>query len=115
MAAAINDDLTISIRTALAHLPHVREGKMFGGVTFMVNDKLCACNSGGELMLRFDPALTESLLQKPGVRPMIMRGKQLQGYAYINAEALKSRAEFDGWMKLALAYNPVAKSSKKKP
>lgn len=111
---ATTNSFITRIRAALSQLPHVQEKKMFRGIAFMVNDKLCVCESDGELMIRFDPALTDEVLQKPGVRPMVMRGKQLAGYAYVAAEALKSKKAFDNWVALALAFNDKAKSSRKK-
>ena len=52
---AYNEKLTDRIRSALAGLPNVEEKKMFRGVTFMVDDKMCISVSGNELMLRLDP------------------------------------------------------------
>ncbi len=37
--------LTDRVRAALAHTPRVAERKMFGGITFMVDGKMCARRS----------------------------------------------------------------------
>ncbi|HUC82032.1 MAG TPA: TfoX/Sxy family protein [Flavisolibacter sp.] len=110
-----NEKLAALVRKALAHLPNVEEKRMFSGLAFLVNDKMCVNVSGDELMCRFDPALHDSLYQKNGFRTMIMKGKELKGYGYVNEEVLKSEKEFAYWINLCLAFNSVAKSSKKTP
>jgi TfoX/Sxy family transcriptional regulator of competence genes len=54
-----NENLAHRIREALEHLPKVEEKKMFRGLTFIVNDKMCAGVSGDEMMLRFTPLLAQ--------------------------------------------------------
>jgi TfoX/Sxy family transcriptional regulator of competence genes len=111
---AYNEKLANRIREALSHLPKVEEKKMFRGVAFMVNDKMCINVSGDELMCRFDPTLQEIIEQKEGFRIMIMKGKKYKGYGYISQEAIKSKKEFEYWLNLALEFNVKAKTSKKK-
>ena len=38
---AYNENLTNKIREALAEIPKVEEKRMFRGVTFMVDNKMC--------------------------------------------------------------------------
>ncbi|MDB5022964.1 MAG: TfoX/Sxy family protein [Mucilaginibacter sp.] len=101
------------VREALADTPNVEEKKMFRGVTFMVNDKMCISVSGDELMLRLDPEMTGQLAEENGTRPMIHGGRHMKGFIYISAERFRNKKDFDYWVKLALDYNPKAKSSKK--
>lgn len=108
-----NEKLADRIREALQHLPKVEEKKMFRGVTFMVNDKMCVSVSGDEMMCRFDPALQETVAEKNGFRTMIMKGREYKGYGYINQEGIKLKKDFDYWIGLALDFNKRAKASKK--
>jgi TfoX/Sxy family transcriptional regulator of competence genes len=39
---AYNEKLAEKIRISLAGVRNVKEEKMFGGIAFMVNDKMCA-------------------------------------------------------------------------
>lgn len=110
---AYDEKLADRIREALAHLPKVEEKKMFKGVAFMVNDKMCVNVSGDELMCRFDPELQEALLEKNGFRIMVMKGRTYKGYGYVSPEAIKSKKDFDFWVNLCLDFNSKAKSSKK--
>lgn len=111
---AYNEKLADRVREVLAHQPTVDEKKMFSGIAFMVNGKMCVNVSGNELMCRFDPALQDEVAEKRGFRTMIMKGKELKGYCYVSAEAIKSEKEFNYWINLCLLYNSKAKASKKK-
>src|ERR1700743_2437945 len=107
-----NEKLADRVREALAHLPHVEEKKMFRGVCFMVDNKLCICISGDELMCRIGSELNEAALEKNGTRAMVMKGKLLKDYVYVSADALKTQAGFDYWVNNSLAFNKFAKASK---
>ena len=110
---AYNENLADRVREALADIPNVEEKKMFRGVTFMVNGKMCVSVSGDELMLRLDPELTEQLIEENGTRPMVHGGRHMKGFIYISEERFRSKKDFDHWIKLALEFNPRAKASKK--
>ena len=109
-----DEKLADRIRESIAHVPKVEEKKMFRGLTFMVNGKMCVCVSGDEMMCRFDPALQETVAEKIGFRAMIMKGREYKGYGYINQEAIKSKKDFDYWINLCLEFNSKAKASRKK-
>ncbi len=111
---AYNEKLTNRVREALVNVPNIEEKKMFRGVTFMVNGKMCISVSGEELMCRFDPALQEEVMEKKGSRTMIMKSREYKGYCYVSEEGMKSKKEFDYWISLSLDFNKFAKASKKK-
>ncbi|NTS39280.1 TfoX/Sxy family protein [Flavisolibacter sp. BT320] len=111
-------DLQLAARTR-DHLSQfwglqIEEKKMFRGLAFMINGKLCVCVSDNNLMCRFDPAEQEMVAEKIGVEPMIMRGKHLQGYCYVTPTGLSSKKELAYWIDLCLAFNEKAKASKKR-
>jgi hypothetical protein len=107
--------LADSIRDYLVKFPQliIDEKEMFRGLTFMVNDKMCVGVSGENLMCRFDPKMQQEVAEKTGFQPMIMKGKELKGYCYINPVGFKSKKDFEYWINLCLDYNEKAKSSKK--
>ena len=111
---AYDEQLADRIREALANLPKVEEKKMFRGLTFMVNGKMCVSVSGDEMMCRFDPALQDKVAEKKGFRTMIMKGRVYNGYGYISPDGIKSKKDFDYWINLCLELNSKAKASKKK-
>jgi TfoX/Sxy family transcriptional regulator of competence genes len=109
-----NEKLADRLRESLAHLSKVEEKKMFRGVTFMVNGKMCVCVSGEEMMCRFDPELHELVAEKKGFRTMLMKGREYKGYGYVSLDAIQSKKDFEYWLNLCLDFNSRAKSSKKK-
>lgn len=90
------------------------EQKMMGGLGFMVDDKLCIGIYKEELMARIDPDDMSELLKRKHCRQM-QHGKRLMK-GYINVEPLGFDLDDDleFWIDQCLAFNPKAKSSKKK-
>jgi len=111
---AYNESLAQRVRAALARIPRVEEKKMFGGLAFMVNGKMCINVGKDRLMCRIDPALHENALKRKGCRTVIMKGREYKGFVYVNDEGLKTKEDFDYWIELALDYNEQAKASTKK-
>lgn len=111
---AYNEKLTKKVREALSHLPKVEEKRMFRGVAFMVNDKMCISAGGDELMFRIDPAKYDEVVKKKGCRPVIMRGREYKGYVYVKDNAMKTKSQFDYWVNLALDFNKKAIASKRR-
>jgi TfoX/Sxy family transcriptional regulator of competence genes len=87
---------------------------MMGGVCYLVDDKMCVGVVKGELMARIDPEGTNDALQKKGCRLMDFTGKTMKGFLFIDPEGTDMDADLEYWVRLALEFNPRAKSSKKK-
>ncbi|HEV8284957.1 MAG TPA: TfoX/Sxy family protein [Chitinophagaceae bacterium] len=109
---AYNEKLTKRIREALAHIPNVEEKKMFRGVTFMVNGKMCISAGDNRIMCRIDPAIHEEVVTRKGCRTVQMKGRDYKGYVYVDEEGIKAKKDFDFWIGIALDYNKIAKASK---
>ena len=113
---AYDKNLAHIIREFLSQVPNleIEEKEMFSGLAFMVNGKMCINVSDENLMCRFDPEKTEEVAERDGFLPMVMKGKVLKGYCYVEPQGFKNKKEFDYWMNLCLDFNSRAKSSKKK-
>lgn len=111
-----SEKLADRLREALAQVPKIKveEKKMFRGLAFMVNGKMCVNVSGDDLMCRFDPELQESLSERRGFRTMIMKGREYKGFGYVSEEGFQSKKDFEFWLNLCLSFNSKAKASKKK-
>ncbi|MBP9924362.1 MAG: TfoX/Sxy family protein [Cyclobacteriaceae bacterium] len=103
------------IREYLKQFPEleIEEKKMFGGLAFMVNGKMCVNASGQNLMCRFEPTQKEELAKRTGFVPMVMKGKEYEGYCYVEPTGFKNRKDFEFWIAVCLDFNSRAKSSKK--
>jgi len=111
---AYNEKLTARIREALAHLQKVEEKRMFRGVTFMVNNKMCITAGDNKIMCRIDPAIHEEVIKRKGCETVKMKGREYKGYVYVSEEGIKTKKDLAYWITLALDFNKLAKSSKKK-
>lgn len=111
---AYNEKLADRIREIIV-LTHknVEEKKMFAGLCFMVNDKMCFGVHEDKIMVRLDPAVYDEVIEKEGCEPMNFTGRVMKGFVFVNVEALKTKKQLDYWIQLGLAYNKFAKSSKK--
>ena len=111
---ATNEQLLDRVREALKYFPSVEEKRMFGGVCFMVDEKLCICVNQHELLCRIDPKDFESALATDGVRAMKQGERTAKGYIFIHEDVLNHQKDFEYWVKEALAYNKIAKASVKR-
>ena len=111
---AYNEKLAEKIRAALAGTKKMVEKKMFGGIAFMVNDKMCLGVDKDDLMLRCSPEMTDELLKRKGVRPFDLTGKPMKGWLLINAEGMSAQKDFDFWVKTAIDENKKVVAAKKK-
>lgn len=90
------------------------EKKMFGGLCFMVEDKMCVGIIKNELMARIGEQKYAEALTKKGCKEMTFTGKPMKGYVYLDDDALDLDTDLEYWLQLALDFNPLAKASKNK-
>jgi TfoX/Sxy family transcriptional regulator of competence genes len=88
--------------------------KMFGGICYMVEDKMCVGIVKDQVMARVGPDAQPSALEKPNVTPMEFTGRPMKGYIYVTPEGVDREQDLEYWVDQCLAFNPLAKSSKKK-
>jgi TfoX/Sxy family transcriptional regulator of competence genes len=93
---------------------NVEEKKMFGGLCFMVNDKMCVGVEKERLMVRLDPERFDEVIEKEGCKPMDFTGKIMKGYVFVDDNVLKTKKQLEYWVGLALDFNKKAKPSKKR-
>ena len=111
---AYDEKLADRIRGRLSNFRRVEEKPMMGGLTFMLNGKMCVGIIKDELMCRIDKELHEQAVEKQGCRTMDFTHRPMIGYVLIDASGMKSDKDFDYWINLSLEFNKKAKSSKKK-
>jgi TfoX/Sxy family transcriptional regulator of competence genes len=112
---AYNEKLADRTREIIARThKKVEEKKMFGGLCFMVNDKMCVGVEQERLMVRLDPERYDEVMERPGCKPMDFTGKIMKGYVFVDADVLKNKKELEYWVALALEFNKKAKPSNKK-
>ena len=81
------------------------EKKMFGGLAFLVGGNMAVAASGqGGLLVRVDPAESGTLVETTKARRMEMRGREMQGWLHVDADALSSESEVARWVERGVAY-----------
>lgn len=111
---AYDENLASRLREALKTTPNVMEKKAFGGLVFMVDDKMCINVSGDNLMCRYNPEDQKEVESKVGYHPMVMKEKSMPGFCFVSPEGIENEEDFEFWLKLCLDYNKIAPPSKKK-
>jgi TfoX/Sxy family transcriptional regulator of competence genes len=102
---AYDEELANRLREALQDEPAVTEKKMFGGLAFLVNGNMAvSASSKGGLLLRVDPAKTESLVSEPEVSRFEMRGREMDGWLRVDVSAVQTDRELRRWVRIGVAY-----------
>ena len=110
---AYDEKLAQRIRLSLPRR-NVEEKKMMGGLTFMVNGKMCVGVLKDDLMARIDPDVYESALRKKGCREMNFTGKPMRGFVFVGPSGTSDKKDLKYWLDLSLDFNKRSKASKKK-
>lgn len=102
------------VRDRLSGFPDIKiqEKKMFGGLAFLIDGKMCINVSGENLMCRFDPELQHEISAKQGYQPMMMKGRKYKGFCYVEPDGFTAEEYFEYWIGLCLDFNDKASSSK---
>lgn len=87
--------------------------KMMGGLTFMVDEKMCVGIVKNSLMARIDPEKYPEALRKVGCREMDFTGRPMKGFVFIEPAGTDLDEDLEYWIGLALEYNPKARKSRK--
>lgn len=111
---AFSEKLAARVRSRLRNVPNVVEKPMMGGLTFMVNDKMCVGILADEIMCRIDPAVEQIALEQNGCRKMDFTGRPMKGFVMVEEAAIVTDENLDYWISLSLNFNNRAKPSKRK-
>ncbi len=102
---AYDEDLANRVRELIAGEPAVTEKRMFGGLAFLIGGNMSVSVSGqGGLLLRVEPADTQSLLDKPFALPFVTRGRQMDGWLRVEAEGVRTKRQLERWVARGVAY-----------
>lgn len=111
---AYSEKLASRIREALSTAKKVEEKQMMGGLTFMVNGKMCVGIIRDEMLCRIDPAIHDASIERTGCRTMDFTKRPMKGFIMVDDTGMKSKKDFDYWISLALDFNKQVKASAKR-
>ncbi len=102
---AYDEDLADRIRELVADEAGLTEKKMFGGLAFLIGGNMAvAASGGGGIMVRVDPATSDSLVAKTSARLVEMRGREMRGWLRVDTEDVPRRSELARWVELGTTY-----------
>jgi TfoX/Sxy family transcriptional regulator of competence genes len=102
---AYDEDLANRIRELVAMEDGLTEQRMFGGLAFLINGNMSVSASGrGGLLVRLDPAETDTLLSRRHAGPFEMRGRAMQGWLRVDPDGIRTKRQLQDWVRRSLAY-----------
>ena len=102
---AYDEDLANRIRELTAGEAGVTEKKMFGGLAFLIGGNMAVAASGqGGLMVRVAPDQTDELVGEPHAAPMVMRGREMQGWLRVDDEGVRTMRRLEPWVTRGVTY-----------
>jgi TfoX/Sxy family transcriptional regulator of competence genes len=116
---AFDEDLANRIRELVGTQPDLTETKMFGGLAFLVGGNMAIAASGqGGVLVRVDPAQTDSLVAKTPAHVAVMQGREMPGWLRVDADDVRTKRQLAKWVELGTSYArslPPKKPKKSKP
>jgi TfoX/Sxy family transcriptional regulator of competence genes len=110
---AYDEDLADRVRQILSPSRKLREQKMFGGIGFMVDDKMVAGVHGPDLIVRVPAEEHDAAAKEQGAGPMTMGGRTSKGFLFIDPTGTKSAASLKKWVKRSEAFVATLPAKKK--
>jgi TfoX/Sxy family transcriptional regulator of competence genes len=102
---AYDEDLADRVRELMADETGLTEKRMFGGLAFLISGHMSVSVSGrGGLMLRVEPEETDALLAKPHASPMVMGGREVQGWLRVDVEGVRTKRQLERWVRRGVSY-----------
>ena len=114
---AFDEALAARIRALLADRKGITEKKMFGGLAFLLDGRMCCGVLNSDFVARVSAEDQPAMLRKPQVRPMDFTGRPLKGFLYVGPAAIRTAASLGAWIErcVAFARSLPAKPAKKRP
>src|SRR5215218_10145196 len=102
---AYDENLADRIRELVAGETDLTEQKMFGGLAFLIGGNMAVAASGqGGVLVRADPAQSETLVATTNARLMEMRGRSMQGWLQVDPEDVRTRRQLARWVEVGTTY-----------
>jgi TfoX/Sxy family transcriptional regulator of competence genes len=102
---AYDEDLAERIRELIGRERGLTEKKMFGGLAFLIGGNMAVAASGqGGLLVRTDPAESDTLVARGAAQPMVMRGREMAGWLRVEADDVRTKRQLERWVRTGVTY-----------
>ena len=102
---AYDEELADRIRELLGSEVDLTEKKMFGGLAFLIGGNMAVAASGqGGVLVRVDPAQSDTLVATTNARLMEMRGRRMKGWLRVDSDDVRTKRQLARWVELGATY-----------
>ncbi len=102
---AYDEELADRIRELVVSASDLTEKRMFGGLAFLIGGNMAVAASGqGGVLVRVDPAQSDTLVATTNARLMEMGGRPMQGWLRVDPEDLRTERQLATWVELGTTY-----------
>jgi TfoX/Sxy family transcriptional regulator of competence genes len=101
---AYDEALAERIRAVLAGRDNVTEQKMFGGIAFMISDRMAVGVVHDDLMVRVGPDAHDDAVARPHVRPMDFTGRPMRGFVYVAPTGVADDRDLAQWVEAGAGF-----------
>ena len=63
--------------------------EMFGGIAYLLHGNMCVGIHKNELIIRYDPIITEEIKTDKNVHPFEITGRPMKGWSLVGSEGIK--------------------------
>lgn len=96
---AYDEELAERVRAVVDAAADVSERRMFGGLAFLIGGHMgVAVSREGGLMVRMEPAAAAALVDDISVTPMVMQGRELDGWLRVTEAAVRDDRDLTTWV-----------------
>ena len=95
---AYDEQLAKRILQVIGTRRDIAERRMFGGLAFLCQGRMCCGIVGSDLMVRIPVGEFDAVMRGRHVRPMDFTGRPLRGFVYVSPPGFRTAAALRTWL-----------------
>jgi len=101
---AYDEVLAARVRDILEELGPLEDRRMFGGLTFMRQGRMCCGVLRSDLVVKLSRERADQALGEPHVRPMDFTGRPMPGMLYVSPDGTRDEQALRRWVLEAVSF-----------
>ena len=101
---AYDEGLAERLREVFPEHAGIAEKKMFGGLCFLLDDKMLVGIMGSSLIARLGPDEAAKALQETDVREFDATGRPMKGWVVVEPDGLDTDQQLQSWLERAIRF-----------
>lgn len=114
---AYSSEQSARVRAVLGRRRGLTEKEMFGGIAFLLEGNMAVGVHGEDLIVRVDPAQTNTLLKEPGAKAFDLSGRAAPaGWLLVSPKGYGTEPALRTWVGRGIAYaSSLPRKTRKAP